>query len=296
VMTNGATAMRGFSKDRNIRGARYEVGAGFFRLAGTELVAGREFAGEEVQALAPVAMINEAGLALVWPGVTSKDAVGRVLTLTDEAPRTIVGVVPQLRRNAHGDPEEAALYVPLGNEPAFYGEALLRMAPGVSPPLDQIRQRVTTRIGPRTAAVTSVQASLEPSLQDPRFRAVLLGTMALCALLLAGAGLYAIASFDVSQQRHEMGVRMTLGASATEIQRHVILGALRPTLVGVLCGIVGGWWAAQVIESFLYKTDHRSPLTLAVVAVVLLCTATFAAWIPARRASRTDPAVVLRAQ
>src|SRR6185436_819077 len=117
---------------------------------------------------------------------------GRALSLKDELPRTIVGIAPQVRRNAHGDPDEAAIYVPLGNEPAFYGQALLRMSPGATPPIDQIRQRVAAQIGARTVTVASVQASLEPSLQDPRFRAVLLGTLAACALLLAGAGLYAI--------------------------------------------------------------------------------------------------------
>jgi len=296
VPTSNVTAMRGFSKDRTIRGGRYEVSAGFFQIVGGALVAGREFTEEDVQTLAPVAMLNEAGLALVLPGVSPRESIGRVVSLKDEAPRTILGIVPQVRRYGHGDPDEAALYVPLGNEPAFYGEALLRMTPGVAPPLEQIRQLVAARVGPRTVRVTSAEAALEPSLRDPRFRAVLLGTMALCALLLAGAGLYAIASFDVSQQRHEMGVRMTLGASARDIQRQVILGALRPTLLGVACGIVGGFWATEIIESFLYKTNHRDPFTLIVVAVVLLSTAALAAWIPARRASLTDPAVVLRAQ
>jgi ABC-type antimicrobial peptide transport system permease subunit len=151
-------------------------------------------------------------------------------------------------------------------------------------------------VGARSVAGLAVQDALEPSLKDPRFRAVLLGAFAVCALLLAAAGLYALAAFEVSLRRYEMGVRLTLGASAREIQRLVVFEALRPVVVGAAIGAVVAVWAGKFLQSFLYKVDAHDPWTMGLVALVLIMTAVAAAWMPARRAARTDPAVVLRAQ
>lgn len=296
VLVNGATAMRGFSKDRSLRGGRYEINAGHFSAVGSRLLAGREFNDAEVRSLARVAILNPAGVALVWPGVKPEDAVGRSIVLQDEEPRLVVGVVPPLFRNKYGETPEAALYVPLGAEPRSYSQWIVRMSPGMQPPLAAIRERMKQAAGASTVSVVAVQDELEPSLKDPRFRAVLFGAFAVCALLLAAAGLYALAAFEVSLRRYEMGVRLTLGASMQQIQRLVVLEALRPVIIGTSAGAIVALWAAKFLQSYLYQVDARDPWTMAIVALVLLVTAIAAAWIPARRAARTDPAVVLRAQ
>jgi ABC-type antimicrobial peptide transport system permease subunit len=142
----------------------------------------------------------------------------------------------------------------------------------------------------------SVEEALQPALKEPRFRAILFGAFAACALLLAVAGLYAIVSFDASLRRHEVGVRMTLGATRRGIVRMVLAGALTPVVAGVVIGVGVAAWAAQYLESYLYQVNPHDPLTMAVVAVTLLGAGAVAAWLPARRAARTDPAVVLRAE
>ncbi|MEX1128179.1 MAG: FtsX-like permease family protein [Vicinamibacterales bacterium] len=158
------------------------------------------------------------------------------------------------------------------------------------------RQRLSEVLGPVTVTVTAISAGLEPALKDPRFRAVLFTVLSLAALLLAAIGLYAIASFDVAQRRYEMAVRLALGARARDIQRLVIFGACRPVVLGVLLGVAGAYWAEQFLKSFLFGVEPRDPAAYAVVVLILLATTTLAAWLPARRAVRVDPATTLRAQ
>jgi ABC-type lipoprotein release transport system permease subunit len=91
-----------------------------------------------------------------------------------------------------------------------------------------------------------------------------------------------------------MGIRVALGASASQIRSLIIRDALVPVLAGVVIGLMGAYWAAQFIQTLVHGIDARDPWTLAFVASTLLVTAALAAWIPARRAARIDPAVVLR--
>jgi ABC-type antimicrobial peptide transport system permease subunit len=142
----------------------------------------------------------------------------------------------------------------------------------------------------------SVEAALQPELRDPRFRSVLFGTFAAVALFLAAGSLYALASFEVALRRYEMGVRVTLGASSREIQRMVIGTAIKPVALGIVLGGAVALWSVGLLESFLYDVTPRDPWMLVAVSMALLGTASLAAWIPARRASRVDPLIVMRAE
>lgn len=295
VVSSGATAMRGFSSDRPRFGGRYEVSAGYFAALDSELLAGREFTEGEISGRSLVAIVNASAAAAVWSGLPFRDVVGQTLSLGKEASRQVVGVAKDLR-DWHGADVRPALYVPLGAEPRFYRQMLIRAASGATPALAIIRERITGRVGQRTVSLAPVASSLEPSLQDPRFRAVLFATLGLCALLLAAAGLYALAAFETSLRQHEMGVRMSLGASARRIRALVLREAVWPVVFGSAAGLTGAWWTARFLQAFLYKVEARDPWAYAFVALVLLGTAVLAAWLPARRASRVDPAVVLRAQ
>jgi ABC-type antimicrobial peptide transport system permease subunit len=144
------------------------------------------------------------------------------------------------------------------------------------------------------SSVESIAERTAPYLQRPRFQAVLFASLAVIALFLSAVGLYAVAAFDVARRRREMGVRLALGATARDLRRAVIGSAVRPVLVGALAGLVATWWAAQYLQSFLFEVDGRDLRIYAMVALVLVATAVVAAWLPARRAARTDPASVLR--
>jgi ABC-type antimicrobial peptide transport system permease subunit len=170
------------------------------------------------------------------------------------------------------------------------------MEPGRALNVRDVRAALTSRVGAARVDLRYVPATLEPFLVDPRFRAVLLGTLAITGLILAAVGLYAAASADVALRRYETGVRLALGATAREVSRRVIGDTCRPVVAGVAIGLVFSYWSAQFFQTFLRRVDGRDPWTYALVALTLIGTAIAAAWPPAQRAASTDPATVLRAQ
>ena len=292
----GQAPMRGMSKDRSLGGARYQVGAGYFATLRTPFIAGRAFTEAEVRGRAAVGILSQSAARAFFPDLSWTAVIGRRLVLDDEPARTVVGIVPDLKPHGYGRDAEAALFLPLGSEPSRYSLTLIRMESGATPQLALVQQRLSEVLGPVTVSITSVSTGFEPALQDPRFRAVLFTTLAAAALLLAGIGLYALASFDVAQRRYEMGVRLALGARGRDLQRMVISGACRPVVAGILLGLAGAWWAETLLASFLFGVEPRDPASYTAVVAVLLFTALVAAWLPARRAVRVDPATVLRAQ
>jgi ABC-type antimicrobial peptide transport system permease subunit len=133
-------------------------------------------------------------------------------------------------------------------------------------------------------------------LDDPRFRAVMLTVFGGCALLLAASGLFALTSLDVSRRRPEMAIRVTLGATRAALHRDVTVASIKPVLLGGAFGVVGAYWLGQVLQSFLYQTNARDPVTMALALFVLVSSCAAAAWLPGRKAARVDPIVTLRAQ
>lgn len=218
-----------------------------------------------------------------------------MLVIPTEPDRTIIGIVDDTKLTANAKPRPS-IYVPATS--AIRGaDFLIRTRPG--PPISNAA--LTAAIAPRLGA--GVRADVNPAgsyasgaLQNPRLYSRLFGAFGIIALVLAAVGLFAMTSFDVALRRYEMGVRMTLGASAGEIRRLIIGEAIRPVLIGVTAGSVVAFWAAKYFQSLLSGLSARNPLGYVAVAVVLIGTAALAAFAPARRASRVDPALVLRAQ
>ena len=114
------------------------------------------------------------------------------------------------------------------------------------------------------------------------------------ALTLAAIGTYGVIAYSVSQRTQEIGIRMALGASRPDVLRMVIGGGLRFAIAGVLIGVALSLAAGRFLSTLLFGVRASDPLTFSVVAAALLATAVFAAWIPARRATRVDPMVALR--
>jgi predicted permease len=280
---------------KGVQGAfTWRVTDGFFETMGMRLRAGRSFTGEEVKTGARVAVLGESGLRLVWPGVSAPDAIGRVLTLEGLAPAAVVGVVADIRSEPAATPH-ASLYLPLTAE-GFRGMRFVaRTAPGVSVPAEDLRARITAFAKPMHVAASPVSGRLRKSLADQRFRATLFGVFAAAALVLAGVGLYAVTAFEVRQRRVEIGIRLALGATRQRVLAHILRDAVWPVAIGSAAGLVVAWWAGRFLQSFLHEIDARGPGTLVMVGGVLIVTAVLAAWIPARKASRVDPATVLRA-
>ena len=280
---------------KGVRGSfTWRVSDAFFETMGMRLRAGRSFTSDEVRTGARVAVLGESGLRLVWPGVPAHEAIGRVLSLAGLAPVQIVGVVADVRSEPAATPY-ASLYLPLTAE-GFRGMRFIaRTAPGVSVPAEDLRARITAFASPLHVGAGPVSGRLSRSLTDQRFRATLFGGFAAASLLLAGVGLYAVTAFEVRQRRLEIGIRLALGATRQRVLTHILRDAVWPVVVGTVAGLVVAWWAGRFLQSFLHQIDARGPGTLLTVGAVLVVTAVVAAWVPARRASRVDPATVLRA-
>jgi ABC-type antimicrobial peptide transport system permease subunit len=124
---------------------------------------------------------------------------------------------------------------------------------------------------------------------------LLLGGFALFALVLASLGIYGLISYSVNQRTQEIGIRMALGASAGELQRRIIVQTLGLAGVGMLIGVGASWALAQALRGFLFEVTATDPITFLGMLTVITIVAAIAGYVPARRASRIDPMIALRA-
>jgi putative ABC transport system permease protein len=153
-------------------------------------------------------------------------------------------------------------------------------------------------IDPRVA-VSGARPLVERVAEDvaePRFRSMLVGGFAIAALLLAAIGLYGVIAYAVARRRFEIGIRMALGASPGQIHRHFVKQALVLSGAGAVVGAAAAVPATRLLSGFLFGVSAASPLAFAGAAGLLLLVAVLAADLPARRASRTDPLVAIRAE
>jgi predicted permease len=280
------------------RGGTWGVTANLFDAMGMSLRAGRFFTREEVSRKGLLTVLNEKGVRALWPDTTSAEALGRRVRTAD-GERLVIGVIADVRRYP-GETPVAGMYVPLTADEMNMSqstiEVLIRMAPGQRPDLATIKQRLDERFGVSALRPPQMIAQmLSPFYDGPRFLAVLFGTLAAIALALAAIGVFALAAFDVARRRHEMAVRVTLGATQGDLRRLIQQGVLRPVLVGSAAGLIGAWWAAQFAQALVIDIDVHHPVRFAAVAGLFAAVASLAAWLPVRRAARTPPADVLRA-
>jgi putative ABC transport system permease protein len=142
--------------------------------------------------------------------------------------------------------------------------------------------------------VHPLAAYVDSALSRERILAILSGFFGALALLLAGIGLYGMTSYAVSRRRSEIGIRMALGASAGRVVQLVLARVALLVGLGVALGAAASLWASRYVESLLYGLQPRDPVTFIGAALVLAAIGALAAWMPARRATRIDPARVLR--
>jgi ABC-type antimicrobial peptide transport system permease subunit len=131
---------------------------------------------------------------------------------------------------------------------------------------------------------------------ERRFVLLIMSGFALVGLLLAALGIYGVVSYAVARRNREMGIRLALGATGGTVRRMVLLGAMGPVGLGLIAGLAGAWALSRVLAGFLYEVRPTDPLTLLAVVALLLVTGGTASWIPARRGTRVDPMITMRAE
>ena len=146
------------------------------------------------------------------------------------------------------------------------------------------------------ASVLPTEAAFARTIAAQRFNMALLTAFAGVALVLAAVGLAAVIGYEVAERTHEIGIRMALGARAENVRRFAMRNGLTPAFVGVVCGVIGALAATRLIAGMLHGIAPRDPLTFVGVVALLVLVALGAAWLPARRATRVDPMIALRAE
>lgn len=229
----------------------------------------------------------------------TEPAVGKQLRLfKNNGPwRTVVGVAADVKNNGLAAGTDAEFFLPWKNDPVESLQAANIVArTSMSPAAVSawIRSEAAGLDSTLPVKIETMNQRLGKLAQGPRFDAMLLSLFAGMAVLLAAIGIYGVVGFLVAQQTREIGVRMALGASPQGILKMVLSNVARWAITGAALGLLGGWFCMRLLESLLFEVRARDPLLLGVALFVLLAVAFFAAWIPARRASRVDPLVALR--
>lgn len=294
---DGGSEQHAFWKEHGTSGSVWGVSDGLFDTLGTPMRAGRAFTVEDVHADAPVAIVSETGAHALWPSDPVGRAVGRMVE-TDAGPRQIVGVVADIRATPDVPPGPA-LYLPItAGELRPMATALavaVRMSPGAIPDPALLSSRLNEQFSASSRVpVTSMHEQFAPVLDRPRFLAVLMGGLAAAALLLVAVGLYALASFEVTRRRYEIGVRLALGSPVHAVRRRIVRFAIVPVVAGSIAGGLAAWWAGRLTQTLVAEIDPRNPWAYAGAALLMCVAALLATALPALRAGRIEPVAVIR--
>jgi predicted permease len=267
----------------------------YFATSGTKLVAGRFFTPQEMDEKQRVIVINHKLAEAFWPG---QDPVGRLMH-ADEDPAAplekVVGVAGDVKFAGLDAAPGYEVYYPCSR--ARWETRTLLVRTSVDPmSLATAIQREIRSIDPDqpVSGLRPVDALLSDSLAARKFSEMLLALFAGIALVLAAVGIYGVLSYAVSQRRHEMGIRMAVGAEAGDIIRLIVGQGMRLTLTGVVLGLVFAFAFTRLMASLLFGVSATDPITFAGVSVLLALVGALSCYVPARRAMKVDPVVVLR--
>ncbi len=269
------------------------VGPGFFKTIGVELRKGRDFTSADRAGSRTVAIVNQAMADRFWPG---EEAIGRRFSYYgEEEVWEVVGVVETSKYLNVGEDPRAQSYVPRLQDynPAI--SLVVRAAGDPGQALETVRREIQSLdqalpiTNPQTMATAVGQA-----LWAPRMAALLLGVMAGLALLLASIGIYGVMAYSVHQRRHEIGIRMAMGARGADVLKLVLGQGMILVAVGLALGLGLALVAGRKIAPLLYGVSPLDLVTFTATSAVLAAVALIATLIPARRASTVDPVSVLR--
>ncbi len=273
------------------------VDPGYFGVAGIPLKRGRSFGTDDRASTPPAGVIDENAARRFWPG---QEAIGRRFRYSPYVPWiTVVGIAGSVKTQSFTNPRGSIqIYLPLTQEASAPFRTLLLRTTGepavVFNSLRAIVRRLDSRVSIGRAGL--VADLYERTTKTPQFFASLMSLFAGIGLVTAAVGLYGILSYAVAQRTQEIGVRMALGANASDVRRMVISGGLRPVVAGLVVGTVGASWLTRLLSSQLYGVSANDPMTLSAAILFLLLVAVMASALPARRATRVDPVVALRTE
>jgi len=275
----------------------------YFKVIKMQVRRGRAFTETDSGGSLPAIIVNEAYARRTFPNA---DPIGQSLTVQGERVYQIVGVVNDVKQFSLGDPAPRTVYIPVAQTP----DKVMRLA----------RQFVTMKFAIRTsgdplalgAAVRREMLAVDPllpltnmrsleqivgrSLAQQRFNSTLLSLFSAIGLLLAAIGVYGVMSHVVTQRTHEIGIRVALGARASDVLKLIVGKGLALALAGVALGLGSSFALTRLMKDFLFGVEPGDPLTFSAIALLLIVVALLACWIPAQRATKVDPMIALRCE
>ena len=271
----------------------------FFRTLGVPIQSGRGFTDQDRAGAPQVVVLNAAAAHRYFPG---ENPLGKRIKLGwshngNRRGGEVVGIVGDFRQGALDKTADPQAFLPYGQAPLQGMSILVRTSAGSSAIAAAARSEV--RQLDATLPLFGLQTLNEVvsgSASQQRFYLLLLGGFAAIALVLAAVGIYGVIAYGVRQRTQEIGIRMALGASRDRVQGMVVRQGLTLAVLGALAGLVAALVATRWMKSLLYEVGTSDPVIYLAVPVLLVVVAAFASWVPARRASRTEPQLALRGE
>ncbi len=276
----------------------------WFATYGIPLRAGRDFDGHDARGGLPVVIVNDAFVRRFFPG---NNATGSTIGLTvgpreeySLGTKTIVGVVGDAIYSSLRETPQPTMYLPLAQWDLpipLSGSINISIRPAAGSPsalVPVVNAALTAVEKTLTVRFQTLDTQVNESFRQERIVAVLSGSFAALALLLAGLGLYGVTAYAVARRRTEIGIRMALGAAPSGVMGLVLARLSLLISVGIVAGAGISLWASKFVGGLIYGLPPRDPTTLIGATIVLAAVGLLAGWLPARRAARIDPAEVLR--
>lgn len=276
----------------------YMVTPGYFDVMGIPRLAGRDFTSEAATNSPKVAVVNQAFAQRIFG---SENPIGQSVS-GGGVTYQIIGVVANIKARSIGEETRPVLFRSLdqtvASDPAFMGYTFVVRSGGNSAEIVSAARNQIRALDPAMAVynIQTMQEHLRDAFFLPRLAATLFGVFGAIGLILAAVGLYGVMSYSVSWRTREIGIRMALGAQASQVQQLIVRQALFLTAIAVIMGLPAAFALAKLFTSVLYGIHSDDPVTFAVVPVFLAVVALSACWLPARRAARVDPQIVLRCE
>jgi len=279
---------------------RAQIDGAYFATLGIPLIAGRTFGPQDGETAPRVAIVDTAFAAKHFPG---QDPLGKRFAYGERPPAQdsgwlqIVGVVGHIRNFGLRAPTREQTYLPFTqNTPASVTFALrtARNPAALIPAMRAVMHDNAAALA--VFNFRTMEDRFASSIATERLSVLLLSVFAALALFLAAIGLYGVLSYSVGQRTREIGVRMALGADATSVVALVLRQGARLAGLGLAAGLASALGATRLLQSQLYGVSPFDPLSFALVAAALAFVGALACWLPARRATRVDPIVALRAE
>jgi predicted permease len=269
--------------------------AEYFAATGTRVIRGRAFDETDRAGGPKVVVVSEGMAGAIWP---AQDAIGKCIRIgADTAPcSTVIGIAEEMRVRSLTEEREYTYYLPATQyDGGMYPQMFVRVNGDAAAYVEPLRRRMQRELpGAAYADAMPLGRLIDPQRRAWKFGATMFVAFGGLALVLAAIGLYSLIAYDVAQRTQELGVRLALGASVSDVMTLVMSSGVRLVGVGVVLGGGLALWGSKWMDSLMFRQSPRDPLVFGLVSVVLMAVALLASFGPAFRASRVDPNVVLR--